>query len=322
MSGVKAVVLSGGVGGAKLALGMTAVMDPEALCIVVNTGDDLDFMGLHVCPDVDTTLYTLGGLSNRELGWGRTDETWSFKRVVGDLGGPTWFSLGDADVALHVWRTQKLRAGESLSAVTAQAARRFGIGAAIIPMSDEPVATRVLTDEGEIAFQDYFVRLRCTPAVRGLRFDGVEQARPAAAVLEALSNAALEAILIAPSNPYLSVDPILAVRGMVEALRTPGVPIVAVTPVLAGAAVKGPTTKIMGELGVEASAVAVARHYGGLIDGFVLDIRDASRASEFDLPVHVCDTLMSTDADKARVAAEALAFARSLPRRPAVRPRP
>ncbi len=305
------VAISGGIGGAKLALGLYRVLPAQALSVIVNCGDDFDHLGLRICPDIDTTLYTLGGLANTELGWGRRDETWSFMDTLGALGGPVWFRLGDRDLALHVQRTGQLAGGQTLSAFTAAAARQLGIQADIVPMSDEPVRTRVHTSEGELAFQDYFVRLRCAPQVSALTYAGAAAARPAAAALTALA-APPEAIIVCPSNPYLSIDPILAVPGMRALLRAAGAPVIAVSPLVGGDAVKGPTAKIMRELGVPLSPAAIARHYAGLIDGLVIDRRDATAAGEIDCHVSVTDTLMHSLADRESLAREVLAFAAAL----------
>jgi LPPG:FO 2-phospho-L-lactate transferase len=312
MSAGRIVALTGGVGGAKLCLGLQRVLPPGSLRIIVNTGDDFDHLGLRICPDVDTTLYTLGGLANPELGWGRQDETWTFMRTLATLGGETWFRLGDGDLALHVERTRRLASGDTLTDFTADVATRFGIGAQVLPMSDDPVRTVVNTPTGEIGFQEYFVRNRCAPIVTGLRFAGAETARLSTAVTQALREDGLRAILIAPSNPYLSVDPILALPGMRAALRGSAVPVIAVTPLIGDAAVKGPTAKIMRELGITPSPLAVIEHYRGLIDGFVLDSRDAHLSERIDIPVKICDTLMLTLEDRRRVASSALDLATAL----------
>ena len=315
MSAPRVVAVSGGIGGAKLALGLYRVLPAGSLTVIVNTGDDFEHLGFTVCPDLDTTLYTLAGLANPQLGWGRHDETWHFMETLEALGGETWFRLGDADLALHADRTQRLKAGATLSAVIAHFAARLRIAATLLPMSDDPVRTRVSTQSGELAFQDYFVRLRCAPEVQGLRFAGAAAATVAPGALAALSDPALAAIILCPSNPYLSVDPILAVPGMRAALRASGAPVIAVTPLVGGQAVKGPTAKIMRELKVTPSPLSVAAHYAGLIDGFVLDARDAALASQFALPVQVADTLMTGLAERERLAREALAFAARLGRR-------
>jgi LPPG:FO 2-phospho-L-lactate transferase len=312
MSAGRIVALTGGVGGAKLCLGLQRVLPPGSLRIIVNTGDDFDHLGLRICPDVDTTLYTLGGLANPELGWGRQDETWTFMSTLATLGGETWFRLGDGDLALHVERTRRLASGDTLTDFTADIATRFGIGAQVLPMSDDPVRTVVNTPTGEIGFQEYFVRNRCAPIVTGLRFAGAETARLSTAVTQALREDGLRAILIAPSNPYLSVDPILALPGMRAALRGSAVPVIAVTPIIGDAAVKGPTAKIMKELGITPSPLAVIEHYRGLIDGFVLDSRDAHLSERIDIPVKICDTLMLTLEDRQRVASSALDLATAL----------
>jgi LPPG:FO 2-phospho-L-lactate transferase len=306
------LALTGGVGGAKLCLGLQRVMPADSLRIVVNTGDDFDHLGLRICPDVDTTLYTLGGLANPELGWGRRDETWTFMRVLAMLGGETWFRLGDGDLALHVERTRRLANGDTLSAITADVARRFEINARILPMSDDPVRTIVNTPDGEIGFQDYFVRHRCAPLVTGLRFHGAESARVSPDVLQSLQDERLRAIVVAPSNPYLSIDPILAIPGMRAALRAPGVPVIAVTPIIGDAAVKGPTAKIMRELDITPSPLSIVEHYRGLIDGFMLDARDADLAECIDFPVQITPTLMLTLEDRERVARSVLDFAATL----------
>jgi LPPG:FO 2-phospho-L-lactate transferase len=315
MSAPKVVAISGGIGGAKLALGLYRVLPPGNLSVIVNTGDDFEHLGLTICPDLDTTLYTLAGLANPELGWGRRDETWNFMKTLEALGGETWFRLGDADLALHVERTRRLQAKETLSAVIASVAARLGIHASILPMSDAAVRTRVSTNAGELAFQHYFVRLRCAPQVTALQFAGATAATVAPGALAALSAPGLAAIIVCPSNPYLSVDPILAVPGMRAALRASGAPVIAVTPIVGGRAVKGPTAKIMEELKLAPSPLTVARHYAGIIDGFVLDERDAALAAQFALPVAVSDTVMADLNDRERLAREVLGFAARVGRR-------
>lgn len=309
------LALTGGVGGAKLCLGLQRLLPPGALRLIVNTGDDFEHLGLAISPDVDTTAYTLAGLANPDLGWGRRHETWSFMDALGRLGGPVWFKLGDGDLAMHIERTRRLGRGESLTEVTSDFARRLGVPSALLPMSDDPVRTRVATGEGELAFQEYFVRERCAPAVEALRFEGAQSARLSRAAESALHDPSLEAVIIAPSNPYLSIDPMLSVPGMRAALRAVGAPVVAVTPIIADAAVKGPTAKIMRELGLAPNALTILEHYRGLIDGFVLDARDAALAADIQIPVRLCDTLMRSLQDRERVAAAALALARELRRR-------
>ena len=311
------LALCGGVGGAKLAFGLAAELAPADLTLAVNTGDDFEHLGLTVCPDIDTVLYTLSGLADRERGWGLAGETWNFMAATRRLGGEDWFQLGDQDLATHVERSRRLAAGESLSAVTAHLARALGLNTTIAPMSDQPVRTFVRTDEGELAFQHYFVRERCAPVVRGIRFEGAAQARPSAALAQALARPDLAAIVICPSNPYLSVDPILAVPGVYEALEHRTAPVVAVSPIIAGQALKGPAAKLMTELDVEPGAPAVARHYAGLIDGLVIDTADAERAPAVEalgVRALVTPSVMRDDDDRRRLARETLAFAAGLQR--------
>jgi LPPG:FO 2-phospho-L-lactate transferase len=277
---------------------------------IVNTGDDFNHLGLAISPDIDTLLYTLAGKANPAQGWGRADESWSFMKAVRSLGGEDWFALGDGDLALHVLRTQRLRQGDPLSAIIRDFAAAWGIPARILPMSDDPLATRVLTPEGELDFQHYFVKRKCAPSVQAIRFVGAQGARAAPGVVEALRDESTRAILIAPSNPFLSIDPLLAVTGIRRALLETRVPVVAVSPIVAGEAVKGPTAKIMRELGLEVSADTVSRHYGDLLDGMLIDARDPPTA--LDLPHARADTLMKTLEDRIRVARAALDLADSL----------
>lgn len=306
------VALCGGIGGAKLALGLTKVLAPEQLTIVVNTGDDFRHLGLHVSPDIDTVLYTLAGLSNQELGWGLAGETWGFMEAMDRIGGPTWFRLGDHDLATHALRTTMLAEGHALSAVTEHLRRRFGIGPAIVPMSDDPVATIVETDEGTLAFQTYFVGRRCEPRVKSIRFEGAASASPASAAMAALSHPDLAGIIICPSNPWLSIDPLLAIPGWRDALTGRRVPCVAVTPLIGSAAVKGPTAKIMAELGLPLDVSAIVSHYAGLIDGFVLDAVDGGRAGSLGVDTHVTNTLMRTLDDRIALAEATLRFCRRI----------
>jgi LPPG:FO 2-phospho-L-lactate transferase len=308
------IALSGGVGGAKLALGLYRALPLDTLTVVVNTGDDFDHLGLRICPDLDTVLYTLAGLEHSQQGWGRRDETWTLMRVIESLGEDTWFRLGDADTALHVVRTHRLRGGTSLSEVMRDLRIRLGIAAEILPMTDSRVATRVETEEGELAFQDYFVRRRCQPRVHAIRFTGAAEATPAPGVRAALSADGLEAIVLCPSNPYLSIDPLLAIPQLRAALEQRRVPLIAVSPLIGGTAVKGPTARIMRELGIESSAQAIAAHYRGLIDGLVIDTADAAAATRIALPVFTTPTLMKTLEDRVRLAGFVLGCARQLAR--------
>jgi LPPG:FO 2-phospho-L-lactate transferase len=311
MSTVRVVALSGGVGGAKLALGLYHALPPDSLMVVCNTGDDFEHLGLAISPDLDTVLYTLAGLANPETGWGRAGETWRFMAALAELGGETWFRLGDLDLATHVERTRRLALGEPLSAIMAGFGRRLGVRAQIVPMSDQPVRTIVETTSGILPFQRYFVEQQCAPEVRGFGFGGAEEARPAGALLDVLAGEPLEAVVICPSNPFISIDPILALPGLREALTACRAPVVAVSPIIGGRAVKGPTAKMMAELGLPVSARAVAAHYRGLLDGFVLDEADAGEAEAMEVPCLVTRTLMTSEADKRRLAAEVLAFAAS-----------
>jgi len=308
----RVTILTGGVGGAKLALGLCHAIDAADVTAIVNTGDDFTHLGLAISPDIDTLLYTLAGKANPVQGWGRADESWNFMEAVRSLGGEDWFALGDGDLALHVLRTQRLRQGDSLSAIIRDFAAAWRIPARILPMSDDPVATRVLTPEGELDFQHYFVKRRCAPAVKAIHFDGAQAARAAPGVIEALRDEQSRAILIAPSNPFLSIDPILAIPSIREALLQTRVPVVAVSPLVAGDAVKGPTAKIMRELELEISAATVSRHYGDLLDGMLIDERDPPTA--LDLRHARADTLMKTLDDRIRVARAALDLADSLRR--------
>lgn len=306
MSG-NVVVLTGGVGGAKLVLGLQQYVAADRLTAIVNTGDDFRHLGLHVSPDIDTLLYTLSGKANQVQGWGREGESWSFMAALRELGGEDWFALGDHDLALHVLRTARLARGEGLAAITRDFAHSWGIGMAVLPMSEQRVATRVTTDAGDLEFQRYFVEKRCEPKVRAIGFDGADQARAAPGVVEAIGQA--DMILIAPSNPFLSVDPLLAVPELRAALEAARAPIVAVSPIVEGKAVKGPTAKLMAELGMEVSNDSIARHYRGLISGLLIHGQDAAPSQ---LAVARTDTMMRSTADKVRVARAALDLAGSL----------
>jgi LPPG:FO 2-phospho-L-lactate transferase len=313
------IALSGGVGGAKLALGLARVLPPEDLLVVVNTGDDFEHLGLSISPDIDTVTYTLAGIANRELGWGRHDETWSFMETMESLGGETWFRLGDRDIALHVERTRRLNAGETLSAVTADFCRRLGIKSRVVPMSDDPVRTRLRTGEGWLDFQEYFVHRRCEPVVHELLFQGAGAARAHPDFLAALSDPALQAIVICPSNPFISVEPILAIPGVRQAMIDSPAPIIAVSPIIAGQAVKGPTAKMMQELGLDPSAGTVAHRYHDLLDGYVIDHADMSEVVSIDARVTLAQTLMRTMEDREALARTVLDAAAVLRRRKGVR---
>jgi len=306
---MNAVALSGGVGGAKLALGLYRTLLPDTLTIIANTGDDFEHLGLSISPDLDTLLYTLSGQDNPELGWGRRGETWNFMAALEALGGESWFRLGDGDLATHVERTRRLRAGESLSAVIDDFRRRLGIAARLIPMSDDPVRTRLLTNDGWLDFQDYFVRLRCAPAISELEFAGADRARPHPEIVAALADPALRLVVICPSNPFISIDPILAVPGIRTALCQCPAPVVAVSPIIAGKAVKGPTAKMMGELGLPVDAATVARHYADILDLYIADEEDAAVLGRLEVPVVLARTLMQTLEDREALARTVIAAA-------------
>ena len=308
-------LLAGGVGGAKLAHGVQSRIGAE-LSVIVNTGDDIVRHGLLVCPDHDTVLYTLAGLDDREQGWGMRGETYHVADQLALYGEDTWFRLGDHDLAVHIIRTARLRAGARLTEVVLGFQRSLGIVARILPMTDAPVRTAVRTDDGWLDFQEYFVHRHQAPDVLAVRFDGIDRARPTPEVLEALATA--RAVLIAPSNPIVSIGPILAVPEFAAALataRASGVPVVAVSGIVGGRALKGPADRMLVSLGHESSALGVARIYADLIDGFVLDTVDAGLASAIEAlgpRTMVTDTVMTDDETRARLAGEVLAFAERL----------
>ena len=306
------VALSGGIGGAKLALGLSRIVKPDNLIVVANVGDDFEHFDLHISPDTDTLMYTLASLDNTKLGWGRRDETWAFMEALSALGGEDWFRLGDRDLAVHVVRTRRLKAGEALSAITADFCGRLGVGPRVLPVTDDRLRTRLRTDEGWLDFQDYFVRLQCRPQVRELAFEGAADARPHPDLLAALHDERLRAVVICPSNPFISVEPILAVPGMRAALSACAAPVIAVSPIIGGHAVKGPTAKMMMELGMIASAAAVAKRYGELIDGYVMDTADAQEAADVKPKVTLAPTLMTSLAEREQLARVALEAADAL----------
>ena len=306
---MKIVALAGGVGGAKLAHGLAQVLSPEDLTIIVNTGDDFEHYGLYVCPDLDTVCYTLAGMSNPETGWGRADETWNMMENVAKLGGIDWFKLGDKDLGTHLERTRRLKEGYSLSQITTDFCTAWGIKHNVLPMSDKPLRTFVETEEGELAFQEYFVHRRCEPRVTGFWFDGVEQAEPARGAREALQ--AADAVVICPSNPWVSIDPILTVLSPLLKGEKAEVRSVAVSPIIGGQAVKGPAAKMYRELGIEPSALAVAKHYQGLVTDFVLDQIDEQlneSVKGLNMRTYVTNTLMKSHEDRKRLAADLLNF--------------
>lgn len=305
------LALSGGVGGAKLAAGLADALPPDRLTIAVNTGDDFEHLGLTVCPDIDSVVYALAGLNDTQRGWGVADESWKAMENLGKLGEAQWFNLGDRDLAMHIARSWRLRAGESLSEVTARLTGALGIAHRVVPMSDAPVRTQVETDEGWLDFQHYFVREQCRPAAKAIRFAGLPAA-PSPGFAHALSRIDLAAVILCPSNPFLSVDPILAVSQVREALATRNVPFVAVSPLVGGKALKGPLGKLLGELGRENSNRAIAEHYAGLLDHLIIDEQDAADAEDLratGISVTVTGTVMCDAADRVRLARVALSAA-------------
>lgn len=309
------VALSGGVGGAKLALGLHKILRAGELTVIVNTGDDFDHFGLKVCPDLDTVLYTLADLADPVQGWGRRGETWTLMQTLESLGEQTWFKLGDADTALHVARTHRLNQGSTLTDVMEHFRTQLGVTSRILPMTDDRVETRIDTDAGDLAFQDYFVRRRCAPRALAIRFVGAAGALPAPGVMAALSSPGLEAIILCPSNPYLSIDPLLSIARLRESLEKRAAPLIAVSPLIGGRAVKGPTAKIMQELGIPMTPSAIYEHYRGLLDAIVVDSADADAAHQIPIPVFSTATLMISPDDRIRLARFVLDRARSLPRR-------
>jgi LPPG:FO 2-phospho-L-lactate transferase len=305
------VALAGGVGGAKLADGLARTLSPENLTVIVNTGDDFSHLGLRISPDLDTVVYTLAGLADRQQGWGRADESWHALGTLKQLGGPAWFQLGDRDLGLHLFRTQALAAGESLSQVTAQVMEAFDVRVRVLPMSDDRVSTTVQTDGGALAFQDYFVRRHFEPRVRGFTFVGSETAEPAPGVLPAIENA--DVVILCPSNPWVSIDPILSVPGIRSALREKSV--LAVSPIIGGKALKGPAAKMCHELGLEPSAATVAKHYGPLLTGFVLDVQDLDQKEDvaaLGMDVKALQTVMRSIDERVQLAEQVLAFAETM----------
>jgi len=312
------VALAGGIGGAKLAHGLSQVVMPGRLTVIVNSGDDFEHLGLKICPDLDTVCYTLAGLANPETGWGRTGETWNALKSVADLGGPTWFRLGDRDLGTHLERTRLLSMGWTLSQITIEFSRAWNIVQTIIPVTDDFVPTMVDTDEGILPFQEYFVKQRCRPVVRGFRFNNVDNSKPAPGVLDTIREA--ELVVVCPSNPWVSIDPILAIPGVRMELLSNACPIIAVSPIIGGKAVKGPAAKMYSEMGYKPSASTVAKHYGvrlddGILSGFVMDNKDKFMSVEIQkkgLQTLVTNTLMKTNADRQRLAQKVIEFGKEL----------
>ena len=307
----RVVAMAGGVGGARLAHGLAQCLAAEALTVIVNTGDDFEWLGLTLCPDLDTVLYTLAGIENRKQGWGRARDTGHVLEALGPLGAPTWFHVGDRDLATHLRRSELLWKGYSLTEVTRVLAQALGVGPRVLPMTDDELRTRVVTPEGEMDFQEYFVKRACEPRVVGFRFEGLETAQASQAVLEALEHA--ELVVLCPSNPYVSLDPILSLPGIRERVRNR--PALAVSPIIAGAAVKGPAAKMMRELGLEPGTREIARHFVGTVQGLVIDTADAGSTAEIEamgLRVRATPSLMRGPSGRAALARVVLDFGQEL----------
>jgi LPPG:FO 2-phospho-L-lactate transferase len=310
------IALAGGVGGAKLALGLSQTLPPEELMIVVNSADDFDHLGLRICPDLDTVMYTLANVANRDTGWGLQGETWNFLDALEKLGGETWFRVGDRDLATHVERTHRLRGGETLSSVTGDFAARLGIRHTIAPVTDSDVRTIVQTSEGALPFQEYFVKRQCEPPVTGFDFVGAEQAVPAAPVRAAIESGDVDGVILCPSNPYVSIAPIIAIPAVHDFLSNCGLPVIAVSPIVGGRALKGPAARMMHDLGVPSSAYSIAEHYRELVTGMVIDTLDQSDAEaigSLGMQVKVTNTVMTSNAEKTALARDVLDFIRSGP---------
>jgi LPPG:FO 2-phospho-L-lactate transferase len=304
---MRIVALAGGVGGAKLAHGLANALAPSKLTVIVNTADDFEHLGLHISPDLDTMCYTLAGVANKSTGWGRRGETWNVLTSLEELGGPTWFRLGDRDLATHLERTRRLKTGEPLSQITREFCERWGVRQTVLPMTDAAVRTIVRTDEGDLEFQNYFVERRCEPHVTAFEFRGAARAIAAPGVSAAIG--AADGVVICPSNPWVSVGPILAIPGIRAAIAAKNT--VAISPIIGGAAVRGPAAKMYLELGIDPSALAVARNYQGVAGGFILDSVDVGLAGQIqDLGMRtlVAKTLMRTYADRRRLAGDVLDF--------------
>lgn len=313
---MKVVALAGGVGGAKLAYGLAEIIAPQNFTVIVNTGDDFEHFGLKICPDLDTVCYTLANISNPDSGWGRSDETWNAIDGITLLGGPGWFRLGDRDLGTHLERTRRLRLGEKLSQITQDFCKSWGICSTVLPMSDDPVPTIVITRDGDLPFQEYFVHRRCEPSVKGFHFPGSGQASPAPGVISAINHANI--LIICPSNPWVSIDPILNVPTIKETIlrrKENGLKVLAVSPIVGGKAIKGPLAKMYLEMGLEPSAIAVAEHYSDLLDLFVLDVIDMEYAEAVKLlkvsPLCL-NTIMKSYEERKKLATEIVSHLSSI----------
>jgi LPPG:FO 2-phospho-L-lactate transferase len=308
------VALAGGVGGAKLADGLANCLG-EKLTVIVNTGDDFQHLGLYISPDLDTVMYTLAGIANPHTGWGVEGDTWSFLDQIVRLGGEDWFRLGDRDVATHVLRSERLRRGDRLTAVTADFCRSLGVASTVLPMSDGRVSTLIHSGNDVLTFQDYFVRHRCAVPVTMVSYEGAASVQPTPEMVDALSAEDLAAVIICPSNPYLSIDPILAIPGVRDRIVRASVPVIAISPIIGGAAVKGPAAKIMTELGLTPSVATVADHYAGLITALLIDGVDRHLVGEIEargIRARATRTVMSTPRDRRVLARECIALAAEL----------
>ena len=310
MASGKIIALSGGIGGAKLGLGLHQIYAPEELYFITNTGDDFLYLGFYIAPDVDTLVYTLAGVNNTETGWGRADETWKTHNVLGELGADNWFKLGDKDLALHLHRSKALRNGERLTSITQDIANRFHLKATVLPMSDHMIQTVVDTNKGLLSFQEYFVKQASKPKIKNISFKS-KNPEPSAEVTEILMDPGLKGIVICPSNPYLSIDPILSIEKIRQSITESKRPRVAVSPIINGQSVKGPTTKIMNELGLEANVLTIAQHYKDYIDGIVIDTSDQDYVGQIEsmgIQVKLSEIMMNNDDDKKRVAEDVIHF--------------
>ena len=314
-SPVTHLALSGGIGGAKLALGLEHIFNSPNLMIAGNTGDDFEHFGLFISPDLDTLLYTLSGKSDPERGWGLANETWSFMEAMEEIGGETWFQLGDRDLAIHLERTRRLNEGERLSSITSSFCKKFGVKSQIVPATDDSLKTLVKTPEGILSFQHYFVKDQCRSKILALQFEGSENAHPSFALGKALESSLLEMVVICPSNPFLSVDPILAIKGLKEKLKKCKARVIAVSPIVDGNAVKGPTANNMRDLGLTVSSFSIAKYYSDFIDGFILDKGDEKEINKIEslgLRVGLADTVMTDLKSKIKLAEDVIRFSETL----------
>ncbi len=306
------VALTGGVGGAKLCLGLSRLIAGPELTMIANCGDDFEHFGLHISPDIDTVMYTLAGIANSEYGWGRADETWSFMTAMEQLGAETWFRIGDKDLAVNIERTRRLQLGQTLSRITAELCSALGLQTRLLPASDDYLRTMLETDIGLLDFQTYLVKERAEPVVSNIIFDGHDKARAAPGVVEALSSPQLKSVIICPSNPFVSIDPILAASEIADALKSCNAPVIAVSPIIGGQALKGPAAKMFREFGIKPSALEIARHYGSIIDGMVLDTRDAEISPDIaglGLQTRITNTIMNDIESKVNLATAVLDLA-------------